>query len=159
MTAIILVFVFVGRALYLPMLYSLNICHSISEAGLKIYLPPPASTGKQLLCLHWSFPVTNVNRQPIKETRETGAHRAQSLKNKNESADLMCSVSADGHLTLLYSVGQEGMCGRWLARCGSSFHLGELNQIRGEGKKLKDSKTRFLFNIVPARMYFLIQVQ
>lgn len=39
--------------------------------------PPPASTGKQLLYLHWSFPVTNVNRQPIKETREMGAHRGK----------------------------------------------------------------------------------
>ena len=34
--------------------------------------PPPASTGKQQHYLCWSFPVTNVNRQPIKETREMG---------------------------------------------------------------------------------------
>ena len=39
--------------------------------------PPPASTGKQLLYLCWSLPVTNVNRQPIKETRETGARRSE----------------------------------------------------------------------------------
>lgn len=42
--------------------------------GFSIYLPPPASTGKQLLYLHWSFPVTNVNRQPLKEKMEMGAH-------------------------------------------------------------------------------------
>lgn len=39
--------------------------------------PPPASTGKRLLYLRWSFPATNVNRQPIKETKEMGAHRGK----------------------------------------------------------------------------------
>lgn len=51
-------------------------CLSISKASLNIYLPPPASTGKQLFYLHWSFPVTNVNKQPIKETRGMGVNEA-----------------------------------------------------------------------------------
>lgn len=34
--------------------------------------PPPPSTGKQLFYLHWSFPVTSVNRQPIKEMGDGG---------------------------------------------------------------------------------------
>lgn len=51
------------------------------------------------------------------------------------------------------------MWGRCVAKCGSGFHLEELHKICGEGKKLKDNKTRLLFNIVPIRMSVLIQVQ
>lgn len=58
--------------LSMSMLFSLCIFATtfVSQASAS---PPPASTGKQLLYLHWSFPVTNVNRLPLKETREIGA--------------------------------------------------------------------------------------
>lgn len=46
--------------------------------------PPPASTGKQRLYLHRSFPATNVNRQPIKEAREMGAHRGKTESKEYE---------------------------------------------------------------------------
>lgn len=42
---------------------------------------------------------------------------------------------------------------RCVAKCGSSFHLEELDEICCEGKKLEENKNTFLFNNVSIRMY------
>lgn len=69
--------------------------------------PPPSSTGKQLVYLYWSFPVTNVNRQHMKETRETGAHKGNT-GTESESADMN---GAEHHLTLVCMLDNRGKCG------------------------------------------------
>ncbi len=141
------IFFFVGSksTLSVSVLFSLNICSSISQAGLDIYLPSPALTGKQLLYLHWSFPVTSVNRQPTEETREMGATGVkQTLTNKSESADLKCSSECTWLPDpLVFSESEKGMWGRCFAKCGSSFHLEKLQEICSEGKKLKATKLDF----------------
>lgn len=109
--------------LLVSVLDSLNIFRSPPKAGCNIYLPPPALTGKQLFYLHWSFPVTNVNRQPI-GNKEWGVNRA-----KTDSEELECTSRLKVCWSSLLpdppivSRSVEGMWGSCHAKCGSSFHL------------------------------------
>lgn len=78
-------------ALSLSVLYPLNIYHSFFSRPQHLSpLHQPQQESNCSLCL--SFPVTNVNRQHMKETREMGARRGKNKREtKNESADFNCS--------------------------------------------------------------------